>query len=167
MSSPPTGLARFRGHITIVSTACFAVAALVEIAAVFGVGFPDWYFHAAMWILLGTYGFLATTGFYAGKLVRPWVYTLVFIALSAFWASVMVRHIPESEMILSDNLLTREPLPILWVSVGLLSAVSLGMLILAVLIPRGASGRASSPAQQPPPEKKTSRPAPPEVGHDD
>ncbi len=148
MTSNSSGLIRFRFHILVVLLGLFAAAALVEIAAVFGEGFPDWYLHAAMWGLLLTYGFLALTRFWEGKRVRPWIYTVVFVALSGFWVSVMARLIPASEVLRNGVLVPRESMSILWVSIVLLALTDLGVVILGAIVPGAVRQKAASDSKQ-------------------
>jgi len=148
MTSNSSGLIRFRFHILVVLLGLFAAAALVEIAAVFGEGFPDWYLHAAMWGLLLTYGFLALTRFWEGKRFRPWIYSVIFVALSSFWISVMARLIPASEVLRNGVLAQREPMSILWVSIVLLALTGVGVVILGVIVPKAVREKAASNQKQ-------------------
>ncbi len=147
MTQEITGVSRFRFHILVIMLGAFAAAALVHIAAVFGEGYPDWMLHAAMWGLLGTYGFLALSRIWEGKPLRAWLYTLTYFALGCFWISLMVRLVPETEIFRGSSPMTRSALPVLWVSIVLLGFTCVGMLVLAVIVPRAR--RQAARAQDP------------------
>jgi len=109
------------------------LAAFVEVAAVHSARIADWYMHLAMWCLLTLYFLLATWVVSSKKKLRGWANVAFLEILSVFWITILISKIPSERIVVGDQLVTREPLHILWVSVVLLALSSLTILVLAAV----------------------------------
>ena len=143
-----TRWARYRVAWVVGALGAVIAGGVIEVAAVFGANVPDWYMHLAMWALMFTYALLAVRALQSRRRFAGFTHFLVFAVLAVFWFTILVQIIPETPLVVAGELKTREALPIVWASVGLLGIGLLGMMVLLLVLPRKTEPFKKAPAKQ-------------------
>ena len=126
---------RVSSRILVFSLLSYVVAAGVGIVGVFLNPVRDPFFFVAMYIVLFVYILSYIKAHQRGARIRSIVTLTIAEILMMFWVYILVDRIPERIVFISDGnaistgqIIEREPLTILWFSVGALCTAALGLL---------------------------------------
>lgn len=114
----------------------YLVTAAFGTAVVFAGPFRDWYMFLAMFLVIFAFMLLYVKAHYRKRPIIKTITLTSTLLLHAFWGVVLHDRIPARRVWYGDEVILRPALPILWVPIGGLSLVALGLVLHYTLVGR-------------------------------
>lgn len=114
----------------------YAVAAGVGIGTVVLFGVRDWFLFVAMYLVVLAYLSAYLKAHQRRRPVLKLISLVSTVALTVFWCFILIDRIPARKVFDGGEVVTREAMGTLWISVALLLGVCVGLLVHVLYVGR-------------------------------